>query len=389
HMELEEEGPSGYHWLDLMFSPLSNKDSVVRGHAVIIRDITKRKLAQTQLELTNNELADRIDELDEYGRDMKQINDMTVQLQACNLLAEAFPIVARHMQSLLPTLAGGLYTYVPEDQTMRLECSWNSFSLMIDEFNVGDCLGMVKGEVYRVGALDSEPSCRHVDKGYGHNYACHPLFVEGEPFALLHYYYLVINLSDNQVQMARIAADAIKMALVNLKMKDNFRQEAIRDPLTGLFNRRYMTENLQLALYQAERLGQPLSIIMVDVDHYKALNDTYGHGLGDQVLIQVGLVLRNNVRRGDIVCRYGGDEFLLIMPGIGEETAVHRAEMIHRKIHAAKVEVGGHREEVLSLSMGVASYPVHGTSVEAILRAADQALYRAKEGGRNRTVAAG
>jgi len=389
HLELEEDSPSGYHWLDVMFSPLSNKDGIVRGHAVIIRDITKRKLAQAQLESANQELAGRIHELDEYSRDMKQINDMTVQLQACNLLTEAYPIIAHFMQGLLPTLAGGLYIYSSERQNMELECTWNNFAFLPDEFKAADCWGMVKGEVYRVGGLETEVSCRHVDKGYGHNYACHPLYIEGEPFGLLHYYYLVINLSDNQVQMARIAADAVKMALINLKMKDNFRQEAIRDPLTGLFNRRFMSETLQLELDQAERLGKSLSVIMVDVDYYKALNDNYGHNLGDQVLIQVSQLFRNNIRRGDIACRYGGDEFVLIMPGAGAEVALQRAEIIHHRIRAMKVEVGDGREEILSLSMGVAAYPVNGTSVEAILQAADQALYRAKEGGRNRSVAAG
>ena len=387
-LELEEDSPSGYHWLDLMFSPLSKNDGIIRGHAVIIRDITKRKLAQAQMEQTNNELASRINELDEFSRDMKQINDMTVQLQACNQLAEAYPIISGHMQSLLPTLAGGLYIYSAVDHTLELVCSWNNFGFMADAFNAGDCWGLVNGEVYRVGALESEISCRHVEKGHGRNYACHPLSVDGEPFALLHYYYMLINLSDNQVQMARIAADAVKMALINLKMKDSLRQESIRDPLTGLYNRRFMNEYLAMELAKAERQGKPVSAIMVDVDYYKALNDRYGHGLGDQVLIQVSQVFRENIRRADIACRYGGDEFVLIMTGVATEVALQRTEIIHQKIKQMKVKVGAGREETISLSMGVATYPVHALSVDSLLQAADRALYQAKEAGRNCTVAA-
>lgn len=389
HLELEEDAPTGNHWLDIMFSPLTSPEGQMRGHVVIIRDITRRRLAQAELERTNNELAQRIQELDEYSREMKQLNDMTVQLQACTRIEDAYPVIIKTMQTLLPTLAGGLYIYSPLTQSMRLACSWNDFAMMVEEIELDECWGLVKGEIYRVFEFEAEKSCQHVEKGLGHHYACHPLIIDGEPYALLHYYYMGTSLSPNKLQMARIGADAIKMALANLKMQENMRQETIRDPLTGLFNRRYMMEILHLEIARSERSRRSLALIMIDVDYYKSINDQYGHSLGDQVLVQVSQVFLENIRRGDVACRFGGDEFVLVMPGVSLEVAVQRAEFIRLKVGNMKVRVEGGGEENITLSMGVAAYPSHGANADALLRAADQALYRAKEQGRNRTALPG
>jgi len=386
-LEIEEETPSGGRWLDLVFSPLGS-DGSLPGHVVIVRDITENKVSQAALESTNTELGRRIQELDEYGRELQKINDMTVELQACVNLEDAFQVIPRYLSDLLPTLAGGLYIYSPLRQTMDLACSWNDFAMLVEEFEVDDCLGLARNEVYRVGEFVPGQSCRHVDKGNGHHYACHPVIMDGTPFALLHYYHLGLELSESKLRLARIGADAIKMALSNLRMRENLRQETIRDPLTGLFNRRYMTETLDLELARAERSRRPLSLIMVDVDHYKSLNDQYGHSLGDKVLVQVSQLFENNIRRGDIACRYGGDEFVLVMPGVSLEVAIERAEHIRHQVMKMRVPVEGGGEETISLSMGVAAHPLHGHNAESLLRAADQALYQAKEAGRNRTFSA-
>ncbi len=190
------------------------------------------------------------------------------------------------------------------------------------------------------------------------------------------------------IAVSRDITEWKRMELANLELRETLRSQAIRDPLTNLFNRRYMDETLVRELSRVKRKEAPLSVIMIDVDHFKRLNDTAGHAAGDEVLRRVAEELASAVRREDVACRYGGEEFALIMPELTIEGAVERAEKLRRAVEDLFVEVGGRRVGPVTASFGVACYPMHGSSGEALLQVADEALYRAKTGGRNRVVAA-
>jgi diguanylate cyclase (GGDEF)-like protein len=166
------------------------------------------------------------------------------------------------------------------------------------------------------------------------------------------------------------------------------RELAILDPLTGLYNRRYLEETLSLEILRAGRKGYPIGIIMVDVDHFKRINDTHGHAAGDAVLILVGSFLRNQIRSSDVACRYGGEEFILILPEASREITQMRAESICKNVKQIPMQYDGESLEAVTLSLGVAGFPTHGPTIDAVLKAADAALYRAKRDGRDRTVAA-
>jgi diguanylate cyclase (GGDEF)-like protein/PAS domain S-box-containing protein len=162
------------------------------------------------------------------------------------------------------------------------------------------------------------------------------------------------------------------------------KQQAIRDGLTGLHNRRYLDETLPRELQRAERQKQPVGIIMLDIDHFKRFNDTYGHDAGDTLLRAVGAVLQEHTRGDDIVCRYGGEEFMLVLPGASLAATQQRAEELRTEVQALMVEHGGQALAQVTVSLGVAGFPAHGTTADSLIRAADQALYQAKRGGRNR-----
>jgi diguanylate cyclase (GGDEF)-like protein len=167
------------------------------------------------------------------------------------------------------------------------------------------------------------------------------------------------------------------------------REQSVRDYLTGLFNRRYMEETLERELLRAERRHLPLGIIMLDVDDLKTFNDTWGHAVGDEILRELGTLLFNQVRAEDIACRYGGDEFILILTDASRDVVLERADRICNVAQQLRLKVDGHNLAVATLSIGVAVFPEHGQTSAAILRAADTALYRAKQAGRNRVVVAG
>jgi diguanylate cyclase (GGDEF)-like protein len=165
-------------------------------------------------------------------------------------------------------------------------------------------------------------------------------------------------------------------------------EQAIHDPLTGLYNRRQMEELLSREFLRAQRSGSMFAVVMVDIDHFKRINDTHGHETGDEVLARIATVLGNGIRRSDIACRYGGEEFLLLLLGSSAENAVRRATEIRHSLRNLVLSLRGGATLSITASFGVAACPEHGTDRDALLRAADQALYRAKNSGRDQVVAA-
>jgi diguanylate cyclase (GGDEF)-like protein len=163
--------------------------------------------------------------------------------------------------------------------------------------------------------------------------------------------------------------------------------QKIRDPLTGLYNRYYINDALKYELERAERVQYPVSLIMIDIDQFKKVNDAFGHHTGDQVLQSVGELLQAQVQRVDIACRYGGEEFLLILPEVTIEMALERAEIIRSAYEKLYVEYRGRKLQG-TLSLGVACFPDNGFSPDQLIQAADMALYKAKKGGRNQVVKA-
>ena len=166
------------------------------------------------------------------------------------------------------------------------------------------------------------------------------------------------------------------------RLQSELREQALRDPLTGLYNRRYLSATMERELSRAKREKKPISVIVMDIDHFKKINDNFGHQVGDQFLIEISNRIASHARSSDITCRYGGEEFLLVMPGATMKTAMKRAEAIRRE--CADVQItNGKKQLKVTLSLGVATFPKHGTGAEEIVIKADKAMYKAKRAGRN------
>ena len=186
----------------------------------------------------------------------------------------------------------------------------------------------------------------------------------------------------------RDANEKLTAQLVTIQtLQDGLREQALRDPLTGLYNRRYLEETIGRELARAEREGAPLSLLMIDLDHFKNLNDEHGHAAGDQVLRWFGDLVRTKLRPGDIACRYGGEEFVVLMPSAPEHAAFERAEEIRTALTPLVRTASGNRFMNVTLSAGLAVSPVDATTSSELRRCADVALYAAKRAGRNQTLA--
>jgi diguanylate cyclase (GGDEF)-like protein len=165
-------------------------------------------------------------------------------------------------------------------------------------------------------------------------------------------------------------------------------EQSVRDPLTGLYNRRFLEEFLLRELARADRKKHSLSIITLDIDHFKRINDSLGHGAGDIVLRRIGLLLQGFVRQSDIACRVGGEEFSVLLPEASMQIAEQRAENIRKAVQELRLKYEDHDLSGITISLGVAAYPDHGTTPDSLIRAADEALYDAKFRGRDRVVSA-
>lgn len=193
---------------------------------------------------------------------------------------------------------------------------------------------------------------------------------------------------DERRQILRGVVDTLALALANLRLRETLRQQSIRDPNTGLFNRRYLEETSSRELRRMERSHLPL-VMMLDVDHFKQFNDTFGHEAGYLVLKQVATTMLDNAREADVVSRYGGEEFALVMPGASLQKGIERADALRVAIKQLHVEHRGRTLGTITVSLGVAAYPEHGATWSELANAVDHALYKAKEEGQDRAVAAG
>ncbi len=188
--------------------------------------------------------------------------------------------------------------------------------------------------------------------------------------------------------LAATVAEHIGVAIANLNLRESLRLQAVRDPLTGLYNRRYMQEFLDRELHSARRKRRPLAVMMIDLDHFKRYNDNFGHSTGDQALAAVGDTLLRCLRAEDVACRYGGEEFALILPECSLQQATVRAEEIRKRLRELRSQPGQQSPNVITVSIGVAAFDETTDHVELLLKFADEALYQAKHEGRNRVVVA-
>jgi diguanylate cyclase (GGDEF)-like protein len=215
-------------------------------------------------------------------------------------------------------------------------------------------------------------------------YHCEPLLAGGEVIGTL---YLLDKVEAESRFRLSIMAENIASALVNQRLQRGLREQTIRDPLTALFNRRYMEETLALEIARASRSGAPLSVIMCDVDHFKRFNDEFGHDAGDAVLQAVAAEMQRLFRDGDVVCRYGGEEFTIIVPGCSVEILTERVERVRQAITELNVQRAGVTLGATSMSFGIARWDESmARDGSTLVQAADAALYRAKREGRNRAV---
>lgn len=323
------------------------------------------------------------------ARDVKLLGELNEWLQSSRSLDELFEMVGRFMTHILPNAEGSVYVYSNSRDVLDGWASWNGGTHK-DHIHPEECWGLRRGRTYEYGLSEINFTCEHAEPHNEHAYFCFPILAHGETVGLLH---LRARDKANEAfyadrSLAQMCSEQISMAIANVQMRDELHDQSVRDPLTGLFNRRHMTETLRKSINDSNRSGDAFAVIAVDVDHFKKFNDTHGHDAGDMVLRAVASALQHDCDGDDVACRPGGEEFTVILPGSDTQEGMARAETLRRRVENIKVRYGEKTLPRITISLGVSSYPSHGTLPQFLLRAADEALYQAKALGRNRVVLA-
>jgi diguanylate cyclase (GGDEF)-like protein/PAS domain S-box-containing protein len=362
-----------------------------RKSVVSFLDISKRKQAEEELRRSNEELEQR-------SHEISQLNEMLDLLQVCQTIDEIYYVIGRYVRRLFPADSGKLFLLQDDSVSLEVILEWGDNAGGEKVFAFNDCWALRQGKIYVVGDPGKGVACRHVGKGLRSGYLCVPLISDGKIKGLFHLQSgpistgipqkIVRRIMDSKQRLAVAVTDHISLALANYSLRETLRMQSIRDPLTGLYNRRFMEETLDRELSEARRTKATVVIMMLDIDFFKQFNDTHGHEAGDELLKEIGAVLRKSGRVEDVACRYGGEEFLLIMPGMDLDIAQQRAEKIRNRIGHLRIN-HEHRElDPVTASIGIAVFNRHGETAVEVVKAADSALYQAKNQGRNRVVVA-
>jgi diguanylate cyclase (GGDEF)-like protein len=359
--------------------------------------VSERWEVETELIGTNQKLKLSLDELEEHNHKMILHNEMGGLLQSCSIFEEAYTIIAQFGQKLLPEETGVLYMINNSLNRVESVATWGHPSPEPDTFALDDCWALRRGRINILSSTHNtlELLCPHLKNQPPTSALCIPMIAQGDAMGILHIRSDSAGpapnssvLTESKQQIAIAMADSIALALANLKLRIFLREQSIRDPLTGLFNRRYLEETLEREFNRAVRLQRPVGVIMLDLDYFKRFNDTHGHEAGDVLLRKLGSFLKQHLRGGDIACRYGGEEFALVLPEVSLENVRLRAEELREGIKHLAVEYNGKVLPALSMSLGIAMFPEHGSTNQRVLNAADGALYEAKHKGRDRVVVA-
>jgi diguanylate cyclase (GGDEF)-like protein len=374
--------------------PIRDAGGRVVGAIAVFHDVGARKRAEEELRVANAKLGAWVAELEHRATVSLLTNDMADLLQSCLTMEEFFVVVSSFAPRIFEGESGAMFVMNASRSAIELVVSWGATAPAERVFRPDCCWALRRGRLHRAGGGSLGPACAHTSSEGTTGYTCIPMMGQGEALGVLHVHGFV-SAAQNVPELGAVVvesrlrtiisvAEHVALALANLKLRETLRTQAIRDPLTGLFNRRHMEESLEREIARASRAGGVVAALMIDIDHFKRFNDTFGHAAADLALRETSAVIRASLRADDIACRYGGEELVVILPDTPLDEAAACAEKIRVAIAEQQLRYQGAALGVVTASFGVAASGPSGTTAEGLLRAADVALYAAKHEGRNR-----
>ncbi len=355
---------------------------------LIMEGIAEQRRSQLIASGARAELESSLVRLEKETESITLFNELQQNFQICYTAAEAHEIITTSLTRLFPEANGSLATINNSRNIMETVVSWGEdANLKGQAFAPEDCCALRGGRIYSYTRDVQGLACHHFNGEVPDAYVCLPLVALGDTLGILH-----LNSPDaGVISPARLrplqqVVEQAAMTLTNLNLRAKLKEQSIRDPLTGLFNRRYLEITLERDVRRSARKHGGVGIIMADGDKFKMFNDTFGHEAGDVVLKEIAGVLRRSVRSEDVVCRYGGEEFIVVLTDCTAATICERAEVMRSSISKLQLEHAGRSLGKVTASFGASFCQDGSVPPETLVRLADEALYKAKKEGRDRVV---
>jgi diguanylate cyclase (GGDEF)-like protein/PAS domain S-box-containing protein len=349
-------------------------------------EMLEKDFARNELDQQNERMMGELKKRSERATMLAKMGEM---LQSCISRDEVFAAALGFAPKIFPAVRGAVAVLNASRSLAEVIGSWTQCQLPMTEFEPAECWALRTGHPHLVLGGDNTARCGHA-AGVKNTYICIPILAQGETLGLLH-----LQSTDEapQLEAAELSfkttfAGQVGLSIANIRLREALRMQSVRDALTGLYNRRYLEEVLDRETRRAGRAGQSMGVIMLDLDHFKRFNDTYGHDAGDTVLRETAALLLKNVRAEDFVCRFGGEEFVVILPTADANGSRARAERLRSKMRELTIMHHGSSLGMVTISVGIASFPSHGMSPKELMAAADAALYQAKRSGRDQVAVA-
>ena len=353
--------------------------------ALLLRDAIARQKSSMETLRINEQLERSVGALEDTARESELMTTARSELQLCINVQQVYDTAAVSFSRLLPGTGGCLYMIDDTRHSVEVVSSWGAANA--DHFSPPDsCCGLRSGQPRWRQPGASEIHCGHFFGSAPERYHCRPIVAHGNTIGILYVQCesdAAVNDVNNRMDAMRQLIQITALAIASLNLRTRLENQSIRDSLTGLFNRHFMQISLEREMVRAHRRKQIMAVLMLDVDHFKRFNDSHGHAAGDAVLKAFAEIFRNNIRAEDIACRYGGEEFTIILPDTNVAGACDRAASIVSAVNQLKVHAGQHTFDGFGISIGIAFYPGDGDTTEELLQHADAALYDAKRNGRN------
>ncbi|MGA2022595.1 MAG: diguanylate cyclase [Candidatus Sulfotelmatobacter sp.] len=349
-------------------------------------EMLEKDFARNELDQQNERMMGELKKRSERATMLAKMGEL---LQSCISREEVFAAALGFAPKIFPAARGAVALLNTGRSLAEVIGSWTECQLPLTEFEPMGCWALRTGHPHLVVAGDTTAPCGHA-AGVNNTYLCVPILAQGETLGILHFQSTdeAPQMEASELSFKTTFAGQVGLSIANIRLREALRTQSVRDSLTGLYNRRYLEEVLDRETRRAGRAGLSMGILMLDLDHFKRFNDTYGHDAGDAVLRETAAFLLKNVRAEDFVCRFGGEEFVVILPTADLEGSRTRGERLRSNMRELTIMHQGKSLGMVTLSIGVATFPANGMSPKELMAAADAALYEAKRGGRDQVAVA-
>ncbi|CDT30211.1 conserved hypothetical protein [Vibrio coralliirubri] len=346
--------------------------------------------------VSNRQIVHRVEEeqkkqderIRQRTHEIELMHRLANMLAACNNMVEAQQIVSDILPRILGNVNGSVSLMRASRNQLITQLDWGETWPGSASFAPEECWSLRKGRAHQSNDDFHSLTCGHMHEMENNQTLCIPLTAHGNTIGIMHLYFGVGDIKIDPIteQLAFSVSEHLGLALANLSLQEKLRSQALSDPLTGLFNRRFFEQKLEEHSMNSATSEQPLSLLMLDLDHFKRFNDNFGHDAGDFVLKEISALLKQSVSEDEIACRLGGEELAVLLPHYSMQEATEFGQTLCDAVRSMHLEHKGLSLGQLGVSIGVATYPKPASDTESLVKMADNSLYMAKDMGRSRVV---